>query len=195
MGLEDPFNSNKLPRLLESYGKAFFCLVFLAFLLHFFHGGAQKHSFKVDEAQKALLALLTPSCSIWPPSYLLRVGHARNSRFKMIELPLFELVNDICSGQIELRDPQNDLTDLLCDRFRAFSWSIRLEIEFSCRIGVLCWLSLSDLPTIKVSGPAKSLFSAGLVYLQPVISATGELNFHDYLPTNSNNVHRAFRTL
>jgi hypothetical protein len=144
-------------RIRECYhqlGGYFFLRVFSLLLLALFWplfrcNGGKKVPSKADIPFQALLTVLTPTCSIWPPFYLALVHRARYSKPKSIILPLFKLMDDIYSGQIELRDPQNDLPGLLRDHLCVDACFFRLEIEATSRVAVLRWLLLSDLPTLK----------------------------------------------
>jgi hypothetical protein len=143
-----------IDRFSGSHTRGFFivCSVLLLsplFLSLFRNGIKNSAPYKTDVPLQALLTVLTPSCSIWPSSYLALVRRARTSKSQTIKLPLFKLLKDVTYGQIELRDPQNDLPDLLRDHCRVYAWFVCLEVEISCQIAVLRWLLLSDLPTLK----------------------------------------------
>ncbi|KAG2127373.1 hypothetical protein BD769DRAFT_1387828 [Suillus cothurnatus] len=71
-----------------------------------------KHSQSACTALQALKTVLVPSCSLYPARYIKTVKHASNYRTgSRIAVPLSTLLQDICDGIIELRDPLYDFED------------------------------------------------------------------------------------
>lgn len=65
-----------------------------------------KDSQRARTALQALQTVLVPSCSPWPTRYINLVKHASNHRTgSRIVFPLSMLLQDVCDGVIELRDP------------------------------------------------------------------------------------------
>jgi hypothetical protein len=79
-----------------------------------------------DNPLQALLTVIAPTRSYWPPPYSLLANNARFASRKVIDIPLHLLLSDVSAGRMELRDPQFDLCDLFQGRLRVYGWHIRL---------------------------------------------------------------------
>jgi hypothetical protein len=101
-------------------------------------------------ALQALQTVLVPSCSLWPARYIKLVKHASNYHTESrIVVPLSMLLQDVCDGVIELRDPLHDLEDLMDEGVCAYGCSISLKVEWKwwvewldrmVRVHILCSL-------------------------------------------------------
>ncbi|KAG2119435.1 hypothetical protein DEU56DRAFT_760952 [Suillus clintonianus] len=88
-----------------------------------------KDSQHARTALQALQTVLVPSCSLWPARYIQLVKHASNHRFgSRIVIPLSLLLQDVCDGVIELRDPLYDLEDLIHGGVCAYGCSLRGDV-------------------------------------------------------------------
>ena len=72
-----------------------------------------------SDSLKALLQVITPCSSSWPSHY---VSLAKPRQSKTFQVPLNVIIQDVISGQIELRTPQNTLQQMI-------SGKGQLEIE------------------------------------------------------------------
>jgi hypothetical protein len=107
-------------------------------------------SARTSESLQALLSVVTPTRSSWPPNYIALVERAGTSRSKTIQLPLSDVYRDISAGRIELRDPKNDLSDLFRKQVQAYGWLIQFYIDIPLWMNVLRWVAASHLPSFKV---------------------------------------------
>ncbi|KAG2750627.1 hypothetical protein P692DRAFT_20411058 [Suillus brevipes Sb2] len=90
-----------------------------------------KDSQRARTALQALQTVLVPSCSLWPARYIKLVKHAPNHRTgPRIVIPLSMLLQDVCDGVIELRDPLYDLEDMMDEGVCAYGCSINLKVEW-----------------------------------------------------------------
>ncbi|KAG1792189.1 uncharacterized protein HD556DRAFT_1381389 [Suillus plorans] len=90
-----------------------------------------KDSQRARTALQALQTVIVPSCSLWPARYIKLVNHASNHRTgSRIVVPLGMLLQDVCDGVIELRDPLYDLEDLIDQGVRAYGCSVSLKVEW-----------------------------------------------------------------
>ena len=85
---------------------------------------------ELGDPLQALLTVIAPTRSLWPPSYSALVNDARIARRKVIKIPLYQLLSDVSTGRMELRDPQLDLCDLFQDTLCVYGWGIRLSIGY-----------------------------------------------------------------
>jgi hypothetical protein len=109
-----------------------------------------KDSQRARTALQALQTVLVPSCSLWPARYIKLVKHASNRRTgSIIIVPLSMLLQDVCDGIIELRDPLYDLEDLMDQGVRAYGCFVSLKVEWKwwvewldrmVRVRVMCSL-------------------------------------------------------
>ncbi|KAG2028528.1 hypothetical protein BDR03DRAFT_1019681 [Suillus americanus] len=91
----------------------------------------RKDSQRARTALQALQTVLVPSCSLWPARYIKLVKHASNHRTgSRIVVPLSMLLQDVCDGVIELRDPLCDLEDLIDKGVCAYGCSVSLNVEW-----------------------------------------------------------------
>jgi hypothetical protein len=95
------------------------------------------HLLETRQALEALLAVIVPKASRWPARYIsIAKKSTRTRRNRSILLPLPELLDDIASGTMELRD-SNTLAELIGGRMRVYGCLIRLHVHMAWRIKVL----------------------------------------------------------
>ncbi|KAG2100203.1 uncharacterized protein F5147DRAFT_839280 [Suillus discolor] len=114
-----------------------------------------KDSQRARTALQALQTVIVPSCSLWPARYIKLVKYASNHRTgSRIVVPLGMLLQDVCDGVIELRDPLYDLEDLIDQGVRAYGCSVSLKVEWKWWVE---WLDLmARLRRGDVSAPPPS---------------------------------------
>ncbi|KAG1741968.1 hypothetical protein EDB19DRAFT_1634285 [Suillus lakei] len=100
-------------------------------------------------ALQALQTVLVPSCSLWPARYIKLVKNAPNHRSgSRIIIPLSMLLQDVCDGIIELRDPLYDLEDLIHGGVCAYGCSMHLSVDYAEKSQVsICALTLEKTVT------------------------------------------------
>ena len=54
----------------------------------------------------AMLLLFTPACSVWPTTYLHRAAQAMMSKDRSMSIDLYELLDDLQNGVVQLRNPE-----------------------------------------------------------------------------------------
>jgi hypothetical protein len=97
---------------------------------------SEENSHHARTALQALQTVLVPTCSLWPARYIQLVQRAsinpdHGSRSK-IAIPLSMLMQDVCDGVIELRDPVSDLEDLMDGGVSAYGCCVSLSIDWNC---------------------------------------------------------------
>ncbi|PCH37892.1 hypothetical protein WOLCODRAFT_114401 [Wolfiporia cocos MD-104 SS10] len=100
------------------------------------------------KALHALLQVLTPTCSLWSPTYLQVAQQAAASRGCMIRLPLDALLNDLISGRTELRNAKDDLPLLLTNSLYADNWRIQLRINKFWWADIFSWTLAAQLSSL-----------------------------------------------
>lgn len=119
-------------------------------LTMFFNRSSRHSSCKIQRMQqtrmalRALLVLLTPTCSLWSPIYVSVARRATSSQKRVIDLPLRVLLEDLISGAVEFRDIRLDLPDLLSGTLCLDSWTVRLVVEWSWWGEILKWTLASQ---------------------------------------------------
>lgn len=128
------------------------------------------------DALHALQNVVVPTSGTWPSRYggsLISVTTEKSSssskgtrqrangvqgtqppsvrELKIIKLPLFQLVQDIISGRMELRTPA-DMDDFLSNTLKVYDWHIRLEVESIRLPRLVTWLAKSQYGGLKVRG-------------------------------------------
>ncbi|KAG1741972.1 hypothetical protein EDB19DRAFT_2024489 [Suillus lakei] len=92
-------------------------------------------------ALQALQTVLVLSCSLWPARYIKLVKNAPNHRSgSRIIIPLSMLLQDVCDGVTELRDPLYDLEDLILEGVYAYGCSVRLSDGWKWWVEWLDWM-------------------------------------------------------
>ncbi len=131
------------------------------------------------DALHALQNVVVPTSGTWPSRYggsLISVATEQSSfrsrketrkrankgreiqppsvrELKTIKLPLFQLVEDILAGRMELRTPA-DMDDFLSNTLKVYDWHILLEVESTRLPRLVTWLAKSQYGGLKVSGIA-----------------------------------------
>ena len=118
---------------------------------------------ELGDPLQALLTVITPTRSLWPPSYSVLVNEARISRRKVIGIPLYQLLSDVSTGKMELRDPQLDLCDLFQDTLCVYGWGIRLSIGYCDWMAAARSVSTSILSALLVSDGIPLKWSYALI--------------------------------
>jgi len=100
--------------------------------------GRTRDDTRVRAALQALLTVITPSCSLWPSRYTKLVKQASISPDNRIMLPLHIFVHDVLDGVVEVRDPLNDLVDLIrATGINANGWNICLSVGLRSWVNAL----------------------------------------------------------
>ena len=86
-----------------------------------------------SEPFQALLNVFAPTSSSWPSLRCLQVVKSGSSH-REIKLDVLKLFEDVLSGQIDFRNPQDDLPDLLRKRLHIYGWCINLDVSLSLKI-------------------------------------------------------------
>ncbi|KAH9930756.1 uncharacterized protein B0H18DRAFT_1209327 [Fomitopsis serialis] len=115
------------------------------------------------KALQTLLYILTPTCSLWPASYVKLAQQAVTVHDTTLRFPLRALVDDVLSGRIELRDPRLDLPDLLRNEFRVDGWTFGLSVERAWWVDVLGWTLSAQLAPPKTRQLIQSALSKPLL--------------------------------
>ena len=90
-----------------------------------------------SETLKMLLHVFTPCCSCWP-SYYVSLATARQS--KRIQIALHVIIQDIISGQIELRTPENTLEQMMSGHGQLEIETWRFSFSYrTLRLKILYW--------------------------------------------------------
>ena len=93
---------------------------------------------RVRAALQALLTVITPSCSLWPSRYTKLVKQASVSPDNRVILPLHTFVQDVLDGVVEVRDPLNNLVDLIrATGINANGWNICLSVGLRSWVNAL----------------------------------------------------------
>lgn len=90
-------------------------------------------------ALEALLSVLCPTRSLWPPYYARLAKQCGVFDSRQITIPISRLIEDVSSGTVELRDANNDLQDLLQDRICVDGWQIRVGVDWSLKRRISKW--------------------------------------------------------
>lgn len=92
-------------------------------------------------ALQALLAIVVPTCSLWPSRYieLASVIHSN------IDIPLQMIINDTINGVIEFRNPSNDLADLIDSGVTVHGHTVRINIGWKWWIKCFEWWMLAKV--------------------------------------------------
>ena len=84
-------------------------LVFISMCFLAFSRSRKEHDMRTRAALSALLTIVTPTCSLWPSRYVKLASILRSH----ICIPFEMIMEDAANGVIELRNPVNDLADLI----------------------------------------------------------------------------------
>ncbi|KAH7923480.1 hypothetical protein BV22DRAFT_1130626 [Leucogyrophana mollusca] len=119
-----------------------------AFLRH--HARTQREDVsQTHSALEALLAIASPTCSLWPRRYIDLARAAALRPARRFALPLSALMDDIYTGAIELRDPVEDLPRLLGRGTPVYAWTIALRVERTWFFAVLDWLAFAKVDNFR----------------------------------------------
>lgn len=118
-------------------------LIFFSFIIK--NRYRKNHLLETSRALEAILAVLVPNASRWPARYISIAKQSIHTR--RILLPLSELINDIASGTIELRD-SSVLAELIGSQICVYGYLIRLHVCMAWRIKV--WSQLLSWYTYPV---------------------------------------------
>lgn len=89
---------------------------------------------------QAVLYVMTPTRSVWPQHYITAAKRAASSQDTTLRLSLRNMVDDVLSGRMELRAPQEDLADLLRNALKVDDWTLGLHIDRSWRFDLMGWV-------------------------------------------------------
>lgn len=98
-----------------------------------------------SEPLHALMSIITPAYSQWPPYYLSAVNRGLLRREARLELPLSQLLTDVLSGAIELRSPDTDLPDLIAGTLQSQGWRVSLTVESGWHVDLTMRLAKARL--------------------------------------------------
>ncbi len=91
---------------------------------------------------RAILAVVTPTCSTWPVSYLVISRRALLHK-PTIKMPLRLILDDVISGAVELRLPAVDLPIFMTNTLQAQGWEMKMDVEASWWYCVISQIVLS----------------------------------------------------
>lgn len=91
-------------------------------------------------ALQAMLYVLTPTRSVWPQHYITAAKSTAYSQRKTLQLSLRNTVDDVLSGRMELRAPQQDIPYLLRNALEVDGWTLGLHIDRSWRLDLIRWV-------------------------------------------------------
>ncbi|KAF9497458.1 hypothetical protein BDN71DRAFT_1444608 [Pleurotus eryngii] len=121
------------------------------------------------DALHALQNVVVPTSGTWPSAYgaslisvttekspcrskdprrLQEADPASTRELKTIKLPLFQLVQDLIAGRMELRTPA-DMDDFLSNTLKVYDWHILLEVESTRLPSLVTWLAKSQYGGLK----------------------------------------------
>ena len=104
------------------------------FLRKFMACSPKETSSHARTALQALQTVLVPTCSLWPTRYIQLVkrasSHSGHRSGSKLVVPLSMLLQDVCDGVIELRDPISDLEDLMDSGISAYGCYVCLSIDW-----------------------------------------------------------------
>lgn len=101
------------------------------------------------EVLQAMLYVMTPTRSIWPQHCIAAAKRVACSGDRILRLSLRKMVDDVLSGRMELRAPQQDLPDLLRNALEVDGWTLGLHIERSWRLDLMGWVIAAQLAPSK----------------------------------------------
>ncbi|KAH7889593.1 hypothetical protein F5I97DRAFT_555760 [Phlebopus sp. FC_14] len=93
-------------------------------------------------ALQALLTVITPTCSLWPPQYT-ELAKRASIAGSNIAVPLDTLIHDFVDGVIELRNPVMDLAHLVSSGCPVGGWTICISVEWKWWTEALEWWLVS----------------------------------------------------
>ncbi|KAI6109677.1 hypothetical protein F5141DRAFT_1215166 [Pisolithus sp. B1] len=117
-------------------------IIFFAFLwLSPWTRSHKEHQARSRAALRALLTVITPSCSLWPSRYTKFVKNSSSIRANdRIALPLDMVIQDVLEGVIEFRDPLIDLVELT-DGIQVNGWTVCVYSEWKLWVDAMeLWL-------------------------------------------------------
>ncbi|KAG2366069.1 hypothetical protein BDR07DRAFT_1458804 [Suillus spraguei] len=178
----DPWNHRTLEILIAT-------VLVLLFVIRFWTTSSRpptRDSQRARTALQALQTVLVPACSLWPARYIKLVKHASNNRTgSRIVIPLSMLLQDVCDGVIELRDPLCDLEDLIDGGVRAYGCSVSLKVEWKWWIEWLDRMLYINIPDMDGNNSVDSNFAVtsaeyfdGLIPLSANHGTVINLNSH-----------------
>jgi hypothetical protein len=95
-------------------------------------------------ALQALVAVVVPTCSLWPSHYIELARVLRSH----IDIPLEVIIKDTIDGVIEFRNPINDLADLIGAGVSVNGRPIRINIGWKWWINCFEWWMLAKVRII-----------------------------------------------
>ncbi|KIJ69125.1 hypothetical protein HYDPIDRAFT_185014 [Hydnomerulius pinastri MD-312] len=141
-------------------------------------------------ALQAFQAVITPTCSLWPSRYTELAKRASTKPNSLLVLSLEMLMEDIVEGVIEMRDPINDLVELVGSGAKVYGWTICTSVEWKWSYEAFEWW-LADKPNRKAGSAASSPEAApswaSTLLLHPfaTTSPTNPLIDLDHLPSGN----------
>lgn len=110
------------------------------------------HASQISQSRQVLQAMLyvmTPTRSVWPQHCIAAAKRAACSRNMLLRFSLRKVVDDVLSGRMELRAPQQDLPGLLRNALKVDGWALCLHIERSWRLDLMGWVLAAQLAPSK----------------------------------------------
>lgn len=145
--IDDPFllwNDVALPQLLLKAFAILFSAYSLLSSLHLLlttksrrERARQTEQEKKDRKRlilQKLLTAVTPTRSVWSDSYWMLAQNALKSQ--RLRIPVSALVEGLVTGEVELRDPERTLPDLIIGRLVLDGLEVQLESDRSLRTSV-----------------------------------------------------------
>lgn len=140
-----------IPPWFMSFGMLCF-LVLAVFRLYFYCSRRSHVVQSAREVLQAMLTVITPTSSIWPPPYpslAYRAAIQKTQLRTTLHIPLHTLYFDILRGLVELRNPREHLPALLKESLSGVSdLSVYLDVDFYWWIKLLAWMGSYNVFTI-----------------------------------------------
>lgn len=120
-----------------------FFLVFMSICFSAFLRPRKEVHIHTRAALRALLAIVVPTCSLWPSRYI-ELASVLRSR---VDIPLEIIIEDTIDGVIEFCDPINDLAALVGSGETVHGHTICINIGWKWWINCFHWWTLAKVRT------------------------------------------------
>lgn len=120
-------------------------LIFIPMCFLAFSRPRKDYDVHTRAALRALLTIASPTSSLWPSRYV-KLASIRRLH---VDIPLEMIIEDTTDGVIELRDPVNDLVDLVGSGTTVRGHTIRMTITWKWWIDCFEWWVLAKVRTVR----------------------------------------------
>ena len=96
----------------------------------------------------ALMTLVSPTTSLWPPTYLRAARRGGQAHQQVLVISLQSLQDDCISDAVELRSSPSKLPDLILDTLQHRGWRVRLHVDAAWRLRVFAHTLKAYLPCL-----------------------------------------------